>query len=44
MEVRLVGQLRVDFYTIEAKSENLMGDRAYDSDPLDEQLHTSTAA
>lgn len=27
-----------DFYMIEAKPENLIGDRAYDSDPLDEQL------
>lgn len=24
---------------IEAKPENLIGDRAYDSDPLDEELH-----
>jgi hypothetical protein len=36
-EVRLV-QLCFDFYMIEAKSENLIGDRAYDSDPLDEEL------
>src|SRR5262245_18639898 len=36
-EVRLV-QLRFDFYMIEAKPENLIGDRAYDSDPLDEKL------
>jgi len=36
-EVRLV-QLRFDFYMIEAKPENLIGDRAYDSDPLDEEL------
>src|SRR5262249_13958821 len=36
-EVRLV-QLCFDFYMIEAKPENLVGDRAYDSDPLDEQL------
>ena len=36
-EVTLV-QLTFDFYMIEAKSENLIGDRAYDSDPLDEQL------
>jgi hypothetical protein len=35
--VRLV-QLCFDFYMIEAKPENLIGDRAYDSDPLDEQL------
>jgi hypothetical protein len=34
-EVRLV-QLCFDFYTIEAKLDNLIGDRAYDSDPLDE--------
>jgi transposase len=31
-------QLSFDFYMIEAKPENLIGDRAYDSDPLDEQL------
>jgi len=37
-EVRLV-QLCFDFYMIEAKPENLIGDRAYDSDPLDEELH-----
>jgi transposase len=37
-EVRLV-QLCFDFYMIEAKPENLIGDRAYDSDPLDETLH-----
>ena len=36
-EVRLV-QLCFDFYMIEAKPANLIGDRAYDSDPLDEQL------
>ena len=36
-EVRLV-QLCFDFYMIEAKPENLVGDRAYDSDPLDEKL------
>ena len=34
-EVRLV-QLCFDFYMIEAKPENLIGDRAYDSDPLDQ--------
>jgi hypothetical protein len=28
-------QLCFDFYMIEAKPENLIGDRAYDSDPLD---------
>ena len=27
-----------DFYMIEARPENLIGDRAYDSDPLDAQL------
>jgi hypothetical protein len=26
------------FYMIEAKPENLIGDRAYDSDPLDGEL------
>src|SRR6266540_2382069 len=31
-------QLCFDFYMIEAKPENLIGDRAYDSDPLDEEL------
>jgi transposase len=36
-EVRLV-QLCFDFYMIEAKPENLIGDRAYDSDPLDAEL------
>jgi hypothetical protein len=36
-EVRLV-QLCFDFYMIEAKPENLVGYRAYDSDPLDEEL------
>src|SRR6516162_10143546 len=36
-EVRLV-QLCFDFYMIEAKPENLIGDRAYDSDPLDVEL------
>jgi transposase len=36
-EVRLV-QLCFDFYMIEAKPENLVGDRAYDSDPLDHAL------
>jgi transposase len=36
-EVTLV-QLSVDFYMIEAKPENLIGDRAYDSDPLDKRL------
>ena len=36
-EVRLV-QLCFDFYMIEAKPETLIGDRAYDSDPLDNDL------
>lgn len=36
-EVTLV-QLTFDFYMIEAQPENLIGDKAYDSDPLDEQL------
>jgi transposase len=36
-EVTLV-QLSFEFYMIEAKPENLIGDRAYDSDPLDAQL------
>ena len=36
-EVRLV-QLCFDFYMIEAKPETLIGDRAYDSDPLDNEL------
>src|SRR3974377_1930334 len=36
-EVTLV-QLTFDFYMIEARPENLIGDRASDSDPLDEQL------
>jgi IS5 family transposase len=36
-EVRLV-QLCFDFYMIEAKPENLIGDRAYDSDLLDVEL------
>ena len=36
-EVTLV-QLSLDFYVIEAKPENLIGDRAYDSDKLDEEL------
>ena len=36
-EVRLV-QLCFDFYMIEAKPENLVSDRAYDSDPLDDSL------
>jgi transposase len=36
-EVTLV-QLSFDFYMIEAKPENLIGDRAYDSDKLDDDL------
>jgi transposase len=36
-EVTLV-QVSFDFYMIEAKPENLIGDRAYDSDKLDEEL------
>lgn len=36
-EVTLV-QLSFDFYMIEAKPEHLIGDKAYDSDRLDEQL------
>src|SRR4029077_8911136 len=39
-EVRLV-QLCFDFYMIEAKPKNLIGDRAYDSDPLAEELRTN---
>ena len=31
-------QLCFDFYMIEAKPESLIGDRAYDSDPLDNDL------
>ena len=36
-EVTLV-QLTFDFYLIEDKPKNLVGDKAYDSDPLDEEL------
>ena len=36
-EVTLV-QLTFEFYMIEAKPKNLIGDRAYDSDKLDEEL------
>jgi len=36
-EVILV-QLSFDFYMIEAKPQNLIGDRAYDSDALDREL------
>jgi transposase len=37
-EVTLV-QLSFDFYMIEAKPEHLIGDRAYDSDELDQKLN-----
>jgi len=37
-EVTLV-QLSFDFYMIEAKPENLIGDCAYHSDELDEELN-----
>jgi transposase len=33
------GPVCFDFYMLEAKPKNLIGDRAYDSDPLDEALH-----
>jgi transposase len=33
-----LAQLSFDFYMIEARPENLIGDKAYDSDALDEQL------
>ncbi len=33
-----VAAVVLDFYMIEAKRENLIGDRAYDSDPLDDEL------
>jgi hypothetical protein len=36
-EVTLV-QLSFDFYLLEAKPEHLIGDRAYDSDGLDDDL------
>lgn len=36
-EVTLV-QLSFDFYMIEAKPQNLIGDKAYDSDALDQEL------
>lgn len=36
-EVTLV-QLSFDFYMVEAKPDKLIGDKAYDSDPLDEEL------
>ena len=38
-EVTLV-QLTFDFYMIEAKPENLVGDKACGSDPLDEHLRS----
>ena len=41
-EVTLV-QLSFDFCMIEAKPENLIGDEAYDSDQLDEQLRREGA-
>ncbi len=31
-------QLYFDFYMIEAKPTNLIADRTYDSDPLEEEL------
>jgi len=31
-------QLSFDFYMIEAKPQNLIGDKAYDSDALDQSL------
>jgi transposase len=37
-EVTLV-QLSFDFYMLEAKPQNLIGDRAYDSDALDKELN-----
>ncbi len=33
-----LAQLSFDFYMIEAKRENLIGNRAYDSDPLNRRL------
>lgn len=36
-EVNLV-QLSFDFYMVEGRPDRLVGDRAYDSDPLDEKL------
>ncbi len=36
-EVTLL-QLSFDFYMIEAKPDNLIGDRAYDSDKMDKAL------
>jgi hypothetical protein len=37
-------QLCLDFYMIEAKPENLIGDRAYDSDPLDHARYVRMAS
>ena len=42
-EVTLV-QLTFDFYMIEAKPPNLIGDKAYDSDQLDEALRAQGTA
>ncbi len=41
-EVRLV-QLCFDCYRVETKPDNLIGDRAYDSDPLDD-TYVNTAS
>lgn len=38
-EVTLV-QLSFDFYMIESKPDKLIGDRAYDSDPLDQEMES----
>src|SRR5262249_12421687 len=38
LSVSTHAELCFDFYMIEAKPENLIGDRAYDSDPLDKEL------
>jgi hypothetical protein len=35
-------QLSFDFYMIEAKPENLIGDKAYDSDALDQLCYAKT--
>ena len=42
LEATLV-QLTFDFYMIEAKPENLIGDKAYDSDELDEVMRAQGA-
>jgi hypothetical protein len=34
-----LGSIIFDFYMIEAKPENLIGDCAFDSERLDEELH-----